>query len=235
MPGDSTVLVVHGRRGDPDADAVATRALRDRVAETCQPAVRVWAPHRIVAFGRRDTTRDGYQRAADVARERGFDPVERSVGGRAVAYDGETTLAFARFEPVDDVRGGLDARYEALTADVQRAFRRLGVAAERGEPPESFCPGQHSLQRDGKLAGIAQRVTKGAAVTSGVCVVDRYDELADVLDAVYDALDVPFDPDTVGSVARAGGTAAPDVVRETLEAELVGDRERDVVDVDALD
>ncbi|WP_435344516.1 lipoate--protein ligase family protein [Haloarchaeobius sp. HRN-SO-5] len=214
--------VVRGRAGTPVADSEATARLLDEVGETGEPAVRVWAPHRIVAFGRRDANEPGYEAAAAAARDAGFDPVQRSVGGRAVAYDGETTLAFARLVPVEDARTGLDDRYEALTVDVQRALRRLGVPAERGEPADAFCPGQHSLQRDGKLVGIAQRVRSDAAVTSGVCIVRNHAELAAVLDEVYAALDAPFDPDAVGSVERAAGTADPDVVRETLETELAG-------------
>jgi lipoate-protein ligase A len=197
----------------------------------------VWAPARLVAFGRRDTGSEGYDAVAAAARDRGFEPVERSVGGRAVAYDGATTLAFARFTPVDGVRGGLDDRYEALTTDIERALAGLGVDATRGEPPESFCPGQHSLRTEsgGKLAGLAQRVTQGAAITSGVLVVANHDELAAILDAVYTALDVPFDPASVGSVVRADGPRDPNRVRRAFEDALIGDREREVVDVAAVD
>jgi octanoyl-[GcvH]:protein N-octanoyltransferase len=220
--------VLRGRADGPEADRAVTRAAVERVAETGEPTVRVWAPHRQVAFGRRDTREDGYDRACAAARERGYAPLERSVGGRAVAYTGASTLAFARIVPVDDVRGGLDERYERLTVDVRRALRRLGVPAERGEPDDAFCPGQHSLRRGGKLVGIAQRVQQGAATASGICVVDERDDLADVLAAVYGALDVPFDPASVGSVAAAGGPEDVATVRTTIEAELVGDREATV-------
>jgi len=220
--------VYRGRAADAAADRAVTAEVVDRVGRTGDPAVRVWAPHRQVAFGRRDAREAGYDRARAAARERGYDPLERSVGGRAVAYTGTSTLAFARIEPVDGVRGGLDDRYERLTVDVRRALRRLGVAAERGEPDGAFCPGQHSLQRDGKLVGIAQRVRQDAAVASGICVVDERAELADVLAAVYDALGVPFDPKSVGSVAAAGSSGDVESVRSTVEDELVGDRERSV-------
>ncbi len=224
--------MVRGRGEDPTADGKVTARLLDEVGDSGEPAVRVWAPHRIVAFGRRDANEAGYETAASAAGERGFEPVTRSVGGRAVAYDGETTLAFARITPVEDIRGGLDARYEALTVDVQRALRRLGVPAERGEPSDSFCPGQHSLQRDGKLVGIAQRVRTDAAITSGVCIVRNHGELADVLSAVYGALDAPFDPDSLGSIGRADGTSDPETVRATIEAELVGEAEPTVEQLD---
>ncbi len=224
--------VYRGRAGDAAADRAVTADVVDRVGASDEPAVRVWAPHRQVAFGRRDAREEGYDRARAAARERGYDPLERSVGGRAVAYTGRSTLAFARIEPVDGVRGGLDDRYERLTVDVRRALRRLGVAAERGEPDDAFCPGQHSLRCEGKLVGIAQRVRQDAAVASGICVVDERRDLADVLAAVYGALDVPFDPASVGSVAAAGGTGDVETVRATIEDELVGDRERTVLGVD---
>lgn len=194
----------------------------DRTVETGEPTVRAWRPHRQVAFGRRDAREAGYEAARSAAREHGYPPVLRAVGGRAVAYTG-TTVAFARTEPLADLREGLGERYEAATAAVERALARLGVDAERGEPPDSFCPGTHSLQAGGKIVGIAQRVQQGGAVTAGVLVVTDHEEIADVLRDVYGALGVPFDPATVGSVRRAGGVASPGTVKTTVEEELVGD------------
>jgi lipoate-protein ligase A len=214
--------VLRGRAATIEADRAASMELLATTAGTGEPAVRVWRPHRQVAFGRRDTREAGYDAAREAAREHGFPPVERDVGGRAVAYAG-STVAFARAEPIDDIRSGLDDRYERCTVDVTRALARLGVDAERGEPPDSFCPGTHSLRASGKLAGIAQRVRQGAAITAGVLVVDDHDEIAAVLDGVYGALSVPFDPASVGSVERAGGDADPGTVVATVEAELVGE------------
>ncbi|WP_218779101.1 lipoate--protein ligase family protein, partial [Halobacterium hubeiense] len=217
--------VLRGRAEDRDADRAATRDLLDSVAENRESAVRVWAPGRQLAFGRRDANSDGYEAARAAAREHGFRPVERGVGGRAVAYT-DSTLAFARITPVEGVRTGLQERYDAMVADVLDALAAVGVDAEEGEPPESFCPGDHSVSADGKLAGIAQRVKKDAALTSGVLVVDDRDEIADALAAVYPKLGVPFDPKSVGSVAAAGGEA--ERVRDELEAALVGDADIDV-------
>lgn len=235
--------VVRGRAETIPADRALTGELLDRVPERGEPFVRVWTPHRQVAFGRRDGNADGYRRARAAASDRGFVPVERDVGGHAVAYDGTAALALARGEPIADERRGLYDRYDRLLADVRRALANVGVETERGEPPASFCPGQHSLQARlvadrgraaadtvegadsewGKLVGIAQRVRRGTALTAGVCLVDARRELADVLAAVYGALDVPLDPRTVGTVAAAGGPADPDRVRAALEAELVGE------------
>lgn len=219
--------VVRGRADTVGDDRAVTAALREDVAATGEGVVRAWAPHRQVAFGRRDTRADGYERARAVASERGYPPYERDVGGRAVAYTGNT-VAFCRFQPIDDVRRGLDGRYEAAIADVQRGLAALGVDAEQGEPPGAFCPGQHSLSADGKLVGLAQRVADGVAQVAGIAVVCDHGPIADVLAPVYEALDVPFNPDAVGSVARAGGPDDPVAVARALEAALVGDCERTV-------
>lgn len=202
----------------------------DRAAEGGESAVRVWRPHRQLAFGRRDSRADNYDVAKKVADACEFPPVERSVGGRAVAYTGNT-VAFAKVVPLSDMRVGMDERYEGATQAVQRALWRLGVPAVRGEPEESFCPGDYSLQRDGKIVGVAQRVRKGAALVSGVVVVRDHEEIAGVLDPVYAALDLPFDPESVGSIAKAGGDADPEKVARTIEGLLVGDEETELVDV----
>lgn len=218
---------VRGRASDIDEDRTVTAALRADTTETGEGAVRAWSPHRQVAFGRRDARADGYERARTAAEERGYPPYERDVGGRAVAYTG-ATVAFLRLEPVADMRRGMDERYDAAVADVRRGLETVGVVAERGEPPESFCPGQHSLSADGKIVGLAQRISKGVAQTAGIAVVRDHEAIADVLDPVYDALGIPFDPDSVGSVARAGGDGDSERVVRALEDALVGDRETTV-------
>ncbi|OLZ42043.1 lipoate--protein ligase [Natrinema saccharevitans] len=221
--------VLRGRADSIDADRDATRRLLASAADD-EPAVRVWVPHRQVAFGRRDAEREGYDRAREAADDRGFPPIERSVGGRAVAYDGETTLAFARAEPVEEYRRGTTDRYERATAAVERALEGLGCDAVRGEPDDAFCPGTHSLSAaDGteggrrKLVGIAQRVRQDAALVAGVVLVANRSALADVLEGVYDALDLSLEPASVGTVTGAGGPADPGPVRAALEDALVGD------------
>lgn len=212
--------LVRGRAADPEADRAVTDALVRDAADSGEPALRVWTPHRTVAFGRRDAREDGFGAAKRAAEERGYRPLERSVGGRAVAYTGETTLAFARAAPVTDEREGLHDRYEGATSAVLRALRAVGATARRGEPERSFCPGQHSIRADGKFVGVAQRVTRGAALLAGCVLVAEREELRDVLGAVYGELGAAFDPGSVGSVEAAGGPAEPDAVREALEGAL---------------
>lgn len=216
--------VLRGRAADRTADRRVTAEMLDAVGDRREPAVRVWTPHRHLAFGRRDAHEPGYEEARQAAEKRGFPPVERGVGGRAVAYTG-TTVAFALAVPIEDMRTGLDERYDHATERLRRTLAELGIDAERGEPPDSFCPGAHSLSATGKTVGIAQRVRSDAALVSGIVLVADHEEVVSVLDPVYSALGVPFDPDSVGSVARAGGPAAPETVARAIEDALVGERE----------
>ncbi|WP_336021575.1 lipoate--protein ligase family protein [Halobellus salinisoli] len=228
-----SVRTVCGRAPSLDADRRVVERLSDAVAETGVPAVRVWTPHRQVAFGRRDARADGYDHARERAEAHGYPAIERSVGGRAVAYAG-TTVAFAVIVPTVRPRRGTEARYDAATTGVVRALRSLGVPARRGEPEVSFCPGDHSVQARGKISGLAQRIQRETARVSGIVVVDAHEELAAVLDDVYDALGVPFDPESMGSVDRGGGPADPDTVVEALFDAFCGDLLRESATVDEV-
>ena len=220
--------LVRGRKQTIEADRDLSRRLLDAAGDG-ETAVRVWIPHRQLAFGRRDRRESGYEQARVAAREHRLPPIERDVGGRAVAYDGETTIAFARTEPIADFRAGTDDRYERTTAAIERTLMAFGVDVERGEPADTFCPGTHSLSaidatgRRQKLVGIAQRVQRGAALTAGILLVANRSELASGLDAVYGALGVSLDRSTVGSVHAAGGPATPDRLQRAIETALVGD------------
>jgi len=221
--------VVRGRGDTIEADRALTADLREYAAEHGEPAVRVWRPEPQVAFGRRDLGAPGYDRARRIAREQGYSPVGRSVGGRAVAYHG-STVAFARTEPVDDPREGLQERYDRVAEALRDALETVGVEdVSTGEPDDAFCPGSHSLSAGGsKLVGIAQRVTVDAALVAGIAIPrDRW-PIAEVLAGVYDALDVPFDPNTVGSVNSAGGYGDPEVLADAIVDALVGEQDPEI-------
>jgi lipoate-protein ligase A len=219
--------VLRGRGPRPEVDREHTAALLADASDGT-PGLRVWTPPRQIAFGRRDARDPGFERAKRLAAERGFEPIEREVGGRAVAYPGDT-LAFAYALPLGDRRnfGSIADRYERATETVTEALRGLGADVSRGEPPESFCPGDHSVRvaGGGKVAGIAQRVRGDAALVAGCLVVTSGDarDIADATAAVYDALDVPFDPETVGSVPDSGGPENPKYVARALEDAFVDD------------
>ncbi|MFC5279083.1 lipoate--protein ligase family protein [Halorubrum rubrum] len=218
--------ILRGRSPTVRADREHTARLLAAAADGL-PGVRVWAPPRQVAFGRRDAREPGYDRARRAAQTVGFTPFERDVGGRAVAYSGET-LAFAVSIPLDGNRGSIDERHATVAGAVRSALEGTGGTVSHGEPPDAFCPGDHSLRvggtsAGGKLAGIAQRVRADAALVAGCLVVSRSDAAASTtaLEPVYDALGVPFEPESIGSVAEAGGPSDGRRVARAVENALV--------------
>ncbi|WP_253736640.1 lipoyl protein ligase domain-containing protein [Halohasta salina] len=235
------VRVYRGRADEPAADRDVTADMLTETAETGILAVRVWQPHRQIAFGRRDSHAAGYETAKAAAEDRGYHALVRRVGGRAVAYTGRT-LAVAAAVPIEDVRQGMCDRYDEISGTLVDALSELGADVTRGESVDAYCPGSHSIssvdaagEPHGKLAGIAQRVQSGAALVAASLTVAEADVAAiqSVLGPVYRALDVPFDPSTVGSVATAGGPTDPGVVREAVEDALVDGRDQTVVRVGA--
>ena len=207
---------IEGNFPDVDRDRAVTTSLTHLAADIGEPVLRVWTPPRQLAFGRLDATTDGYDRARRIAARHGYSPIERRVGGSAVAYTGRM-VAFAYATPTASGREGIDRRYRDATETLLRAFRVVGADVERGEPDDSFCPGDYSIQGDGKIAGIAQRVKRDCALVAGCVTVYAADEgaLTAVLDPVYSALGRPFAPESVGSIATAGG---PDNIDPVVEA-----------------
>lgn len=227
--------VVRGSLPDVDRDRRVTRRASDLVASDGAPVLRVWSPPRQVTFGRRDAAVEGYGRACERAREHGYEPVERSAGGRAVAHTG-STVAFAHVVPTGERRGGIQSRYGDATERLLGALRSIGAEIRRGEPDASFCPGTHSLRNGGKVAGLAQRVSDRTAVVGGYLVVTEDDAavVARVLAPVYEALGVPFDTATVGSVEGAGGADDVDAVIAAIEGAFVDEHDHEAVSAGEL-
>jgi octanoyl-[GcvH]:protein N-octanoyltransferase len=69
-----------------------------------------------------------------------------------------------------------------------------------------------------KVVGTAQRVIKGAALLTGVVVVDGAEALRGVLTDVYDALGLAMDPATVGALRDAAPGLDDDAVEDALLA-----------------
>lgn len=189
-----------------------------------RPVLRLYRPAATVAFSGRDCLLPGVSRAAEIAREHGFTPVRRGPGGHATAYHGGCLgidqLSHDAVEP-DSITGRF-RRFGAVIVDV---LRDLGVtAAAMGEVPGEYCPGEYSVH-DGlghKLVGTAQRLSGGAWLFSTMIVVSDPTPLAAVLDPVYRALDLPFDPATVGAVDAVAQGVSVASLGDALADALVG-------------
>jgi octanoyl-[GcvH]:protein N-octanoyltransferase len=224
------ILLVRDSFPDPPAlDTGVSRATLELVSEGSLPeTLRLHRPAPIVAFGPRDLVEPGALAAVAAARARGFAAVERLAGGRAAVFH-EGTVAFSWAMPDPSPREGIRARFELLATIVVEALRSLGVDARVGEVPGEYCPGAHSVNARGarKLMGVGQRVVGRAAHVGGVVVVSGADRVRDVLEPVYAALGLEWDPATAGSVQDE----VPGTGWETV-AEAIIDRFADRFDLD---
>jgi len=216
------VRLIQERAGtDPALEQAMATALLHRVAAGARGALlRCYRPPPTVAFGRRDSLLPGFARAAAAARERGYEPVIRAAGGRAAAYD-EGCLVLDEIRPGGHALADIGERFAGEAARQAEALRGLGVDARVGEVPGEYCPGEFSINAGGKrkLAGSAQKIIRGGWLLSTAVVIAPAPSLAAVLDAVYAALGLDWDPATVGAVAdEAPGVGVDDVRRVLLAA-----------------
>jgi lipoate-protein ligase A len=166
------------------------------------PTFRLSVPGRVLAFGRSDRVRDGYRHAVRAADAHGFAPIERLAGGSAAVFH-KSTISFSWGLPDDEPRAGIRDRFEIISSVIQEALINLGLDARVGEVPGEYCPGDWSINLGGrtKVAGVGQRLVRGAAHVGGVVVVDGSAPIRDVLIPVYRALKLDWDPRTSGALA----------------------------------
>ncbi len=186
----------------PAMGPALSRVLMDQVAAGERPpTVRLSRPGRVVAFGRRDTTSPGYPKAVAAAHEAGFDAMERIAGGRAAAYsEGTLSMTMTFADPAPARR--TNERFEYAAGIARDALRDLGVDARVGEVEGEYCPGAFSVNSGGKtkLVGIGQRMIRGAAHVGFVIAVRDAALIRRTLEPVYAALELEWNPSTVGAV-----------------------------------
>ena len=196
-------LIRHSFPDQPELSTAVSRTILRRVAAgELPPTIRIHRPGNEVAFGRQDVASPGYEAAAEAARAAGFAAVERLAGGRAaVFHQGTIAIARAYRDPQPPKR--TYARFEEMADLIVKALRGLGADARVGEVPGEYCPGAYSINARGrtKLAGIGQRMIRGGAHMGGVVVASGGREVARVLEPVYRALELDWDPATSGSAA----------------------------------
>lgn len=200
---------------------------RREVGET----VRLHRTGPILAFGKLDRLRPGYGEAVAAARAHGYEPVERIAGGRAAVFH-EGTISFSQSLPLGQgAYQGTRDRFASMAELIRDALTEFGIDAHLGEVPGEYCPGEFSVNAGGrlKLAGIGQRVRSGGAHLGAVIVVRGGDRIREVLEPVYEALELEWDPASCGSVALTRGEEdatrpfdAPDPLIDALLATIKG-------------
>jgi octanoyl-[GcvH]:protein N-octanoyltransferase len=191
--------------------------------------LRIARPGATVAFAKRDAVATGYEAAVSAAREHGFEATLRLAGGRAaIFHDG--TMEIGHAVPDDEPRAGIHERFERTAGRLARALAVVGVDARVGEVAGEYCPGRYSVNARGaaKLAGIGQRVVGGGSHTGVVLVLKGADRITAVLDPVYAALGLDWDPAATGSVRAEAPGVGWDAVSDAIVAEYA--REYDVVE-----
>lgn len=229
-------LFDHAAVDPPAQDTALSHAILAGVADGSEPeTLRLFRPGHVVAFGRQDTAHPGYPTAIAAARTAGFAPIERLAGGRAAVFH-PGTIAFAWAIPTADPRHGVTERFEDIAAIMVEAFAALGLDARIGEVPGEYCAGRYSVNLAGrhKVMGVGQRLVAGAAHVGGVVVVDDADAVNRVLEPIYRALEIAWDPAATGALdGRANGVtwqqaweaiAAAFGSRYELDAEQIPDR-----------
>ena len=189
--------------GHGDLGTGVSAALMRRVARgELPPTARLHRTGPILAFGRLDKLRPGYREAVAIARERGYEPVERLAGGRAAVFH-EGTLSFSLATREAGAYAGTRKRFEGMAAMIAELLGRLGIDGRVGEVAGEYCPGEYSVNAAGrvKIAGIGQRVITGGAHVGGVIVVRGAGRIRAVLEPIYDVLEVEWEPATTGSIA----------------------------------
>lgn len=176
--------------------------------------LRLHVPGDEVAFGRRDVVDPRYEAAVAAARAAGFSAAERLAGGRAAVFH-SGTISFSWAIPDPDPTTRTMARYEEISGIIAAALQSLGADARVGELAGEYCPGAYSVNVGGtvKVMGVGQRLSRRAAHIGGVIVVGGSDRLRQVLEAVYDALELPWEPATAGALEDGlPGVTADDVI-----------------------
>jgi octanoyl-[GcvH]:protein N-octanoyltransferase len=203
--------------------ALATALLHQVAAGVRGPVIRIYRPPATVAFGRRDSFLDGFGAAAAAARTHGFTPAIRSAGGRAAAYH-EECLVIDEMVPSANAMADVDARFQTEAESQAQGLRALGIDARVGEVPGEYCPGRFSVNARGqiKLIGAAQRIISGAWLFSSVVVVGGSLPVRTVLEDVYAALGLDWDPASAGSVADERAGVSVEQVQAVLLDQLAG-------------
>jgi octanoyl-[GcvH]:protein N-octanoyltransferase len=220
MPKPELRLIRDSFGADPALDTAVSRALMERVGAGELPeTLRLARPGAMVAFAKQDAVADGYAEAAGAAREHGFEAILRLAGGRAAVFH-EGTLAVAHAIPDPDPRPKIQERFRHSAGLLARALTALGLDARVGELPGEYCPGGYSVNAGGrvKVAGIGQRLVKGAAHVGAVVVAQGGGQIAEVLVPVYEALGLGFDPATAGDAG-----VSLDEVEAAVRAEYAAD------------
>ncbi len=221
--------------GRPEVGPAISRVLMDQVASGERMATaRISRPGRVVAFGRRDTVSPGYPAAVAATARAGFLGMERLTGGRVAAH-AEGTMVLTLTTPEAEPAHGTTERFRVGAELARSALEDIGIDARIGPVPGEYCPGDWSINGEGriKLAGIGQRMIKGAVHVGFVIVASGSEAIRSALIPVHEALGLPWDPATAGAADDLLPGVTVDDVEAALLARLASGSELSPIELDA--
>ena len=195
-------LVTESFLEQPVSNTAISSALLRLVAESKQPeTLRLFVPSPVLAFGPQDLRCENFFQAVDSASKHGFSPVKRLAGGRAAVFH-RGTIGFSWTIPDEAPQQNVESRFTLVSNLILESLRGLGYSANVGQIEGEYCPGQYSINIDGryKVMGVGQRIVRGAAHIGGVLVVNDHLSVRTVLEDVYEKLEIQWNPETVGSL-----------------------------------
>ena len=168
-----------------------------------QAILRFRRPWPTAAFSPQDTTHPNYERVKDMARARGFAPIERGTGGRLTMFD-QHALAITIIAPHPEPHQHTMKRYDIFSGVIAAALMKLGIDARLGELPNEYCPGKFSINAGGrvKLVGIAQRMNRRGFQMGAIIAVERSEEACAAIAEAYREMGLPFDPASYGAISE---------------------------------
>lgn len=210
------VAIESGVAGDgislftPAEDMERVRLLLGALQPGDTGLLRIYRPRPTAAFAPRDAALAGHGAALAALAARGFAAVERRTGGQLAIYD-ENALVIDLVAPHAEPRHHVLERFGGFAAAVAAALCDLGIDARVGAVPGEYCPGDYSVNAQGrvKLAGIAQRVGRGGYHLGAVISVQPAGAVRDAVAEAYALLGMPFDAASFGAAGIGfGGLAA---------------------------
>lgn len=189
--------------GRPAYDTAVSHAMLRRVAAGASPeSLRLYQPENVVLFSSLDARRPGFARAVEIATEAGFGTAMRLAGGHVAAFL-DQSMAFAWATRQEAARLHIRPRFQQLANLIVEALSRLGLDARIGEVPGEYCPGEYSVNIEGrvKVMGVGQRVIRDGAHVGGVLTIAQTGPLRNLLIPIHEALELDFRPETAGGIA----------------------------------
>jgi lipoate-protein ligase A len=141
-----------------------------------EAAIRLWINPPCLVTTRRLAARDAFAAAARASGRAGWPVLVRSSGGTTVAHGpGVLNVSLAFIAAAPGV--AIELPYRRLAQRLVPALARLGVAAEMGCVPGSYCDGRFNLRAAGQNVGgaacrIGQRGGRTAVLVHAALLVE---------------------------------------------------------------